>query len=76
MIVTTYCKIKKIELVTPARCFGETKKSNFKVIVGHPATINYPARAHPMASSKLFCCIKRNHNKGNSSKNLIAIVNA
>lgn len=76
MIATTYCKIKNIEFVTPARFFGETRKSNFKVIVGHPATINCPARAQPTASSKLSCYMNKNHNKGNSSENLIAYANA
>ena len=40
MIATTYCKIKNIEFVTPANLFGETKKRNFKVIDGQPATMN------------------------------------
>jgi hypothetical protein len=76
MIATTYCKIKNIEFVTPANLFGETKKRNFKVIVGQPATINCPARQHPIASSKLLCYMNRNHNKGNSNENLKTYANA
>ena len=76
MIATTYCKIKNIEFVTPANLFGETKKRNFKVIAGQPATMNWPASMHPTASSKLLCYINRNHSKGNSIENLKTYANA